>query len=616
MPRIRSALRAFFSPAAPGREKTLRSTERLSAATHLVASLEYLATERHRRPGGLNDWSVVRDSYAARSKPTRAVLDAVSRPAVTRALHVVAVGAAVSLLAPTSRRTRLAANAALSGIDLVLHPRHHFGTDGADQVSWLVQTSAALARTGRDPRLADACLWFVALQSVLNYAASGYVKLAGPLWRDGEALHGIMRTVTYGDERTWRLLRRHPRVSRALGLLTLVMECTYPAVFLFGGRLAKPYVAAADVFHLANARLMALGRFLTAFGAMHPAVLYVTGVREKPLPGPGGGTERRDDLFPALCAGTAAVAGLTLAVSKQRRRAVVRTGRGDEEAFTASSGNVLSFRRVGTDPGEGPLLVFENGLGATMEHWERVVARVAARHPVVTYNRAGYGRSTYADESHYRLDEAVRDLADLLGHVAPDRPVVLAGHSLGGHLAWHAAARLGGGRIRALCLVDSSHPGELLASERQRTGELALARELPKAELSLRIGLGLQRIAPEWAELLPAHVRKLALAGYRDPGQAAAMRREWLAAREDFYRYEGGLPEIGSPVLVLSAQHAVHKDAEHARLQEEFAASAPRATHTVVEDATHEDILAHPACAERVATELLTFVEGVASDGR
>ncbi|MFG3255732.1 alpha/beta fold hydrolase [Streptomyces sp. NPDC048172] len=587
--------------------------ERLSAATHLVASLEYLATERHRRPGGLNDWSVVRDSYAARSKPTRAVLDAVSRPAVTRALHVVAVGAALSLLAPTSRRTRLAANAALSGIDLVLHPRHHFGTDGADQVSWLVQTSATLARTGRNPRLADACLWFVALQSVLNYAASGYVKLAGPLWRDGDALQGIMRTVTYGDERTWRLLRRHPRVARALGLATLVMECTYPAVFLFGGRLAKPYVAAADAFHLANARLMALGRFLSAFGAMHPAVLYVTGAREKPLP--DGRTERRDDLFPALCAGTAAAAGLALAVSKQRRRAVVRAGRGDEEAFTASSGNELSFRRVGVDSGMGPVLVFENGLGATMEHWERVVARVASRHPVITYNRAGYGRSTYADESHYRLAEAERDLEDLLAHVAPDRPVILAGHSLGGHLVWRTAARLGGERIRALCLVDSSHPGELLASERQRTGELALARELPKAEFSLRVGLGLQRIAPEWAELLPAHVRKLALAGYRDPGQAAALRREWLAAREDFYRYEGELPKVGSPVLVLSAQHAVEKDAEHARLQKEFAASAPRATHTTVEDAAHEDILAHPACAERVATELLAFVEGVTQHG-
>src|SRR5262245_3831860 len=45
--------------------------------------------------------------------------------------------------------------------------------------------------------------------------------------------------------------------------------------------------------------------------------------------------------------------------------------------------------------GQGaPVVVFESGLGDGLAPWNSVAHRVAARTQVLTYSRAGYGRST------------------------------------------------------------------------------------------------------------------------------------------------------------------------------------------------------------------------------
>jgi len=62
-----------------------------------------------------------------------------------KALHAARVLAAVTLLVPGPRRPRLAANIVLSSTSAALYPRQLYGTDGSDQVSFLVQTVAGVA---------------------------------------------------------------------------------------------------------------------------------------------------------------------------------------------------------------------------------------------------------------------------------------------------------------------------------------------------------------------------------------------------------------------------------------------------------------------------------------
>jgi pimeloyl-ACP methyl ester carboxylesterase len=603
----------------PRRTTALTRMERIAAVTHLVASLEYLARPRDRRRGGLNNWEISGRAFHARSPKLGRVLDVIANRRATTALHALRIPAALSLLAPLPGRARLAANAALTGTSVALYPRQHYGTDGSDQVSFLVQGVSTVARAfERRPHVVDAGLWYVALQSVLSYAASGWAKLAGSSWRSGDALAGVMRTRTYGDPLAWRLCNSHPRAARLLGSSVLALECVFPIVFLARGRAAAPMLASATGFHLANARLMGLGRFVWSFLSMHPAVLYATGPREL-TDRRGKVIERRDDTLPALSATMGAGALAAALVAQGRRRSVVLEGRGDERTLATSSGNTLAYRTWGP-PTRGPhdnepLIVLECGLLSTAEHWEWIAKGLAERFPTITYSRAGYGPSRYGAGDGYRLDIAVRDLIELLEHVKDGRRVVVAGHSLGGYLAMRAAAEAPG-LVDGVGFVDSSHPGELQRSSRQAQGQEVLTRSLSLMPISLSLGLGALLARPEWVDAMPESARRTALAEYRDPRLWAAGKREWQATVEEFAAFEGRLPRLDVPALVLTAGFTDKNDPIQRELHQELADAAPRAEQHVIEGADHDQLMTSESAARRVVEHLVAFADGLASETR
>ncbi|MCZ2090246.1 MAG: alpha/beta hydrolase [Burkholderiales bacterium] len=83
--------------------------------------------------------------------------------------------------------------------------------------------------------------------------------------------------------------------------------------------------------------------------------------------------------------------------------------------------------------GQGtPVVVFENGLGATLDWWAKVWPDAVAEARSLAYNRAGYGHS---DTSLAPRDGAqvVDELRALLQARNLPPPYVLVGHSLGGH---------------------------------------------------------------------------------------------------------------------------------------------------------------------------------------
>ncbi|MFE4947454.1 alpha/beta fold hydrolase [Streptomyces sp. NPDC056641] len=616
MARLPRLLRAAVSPPRVSRSSAVTTMERLSATTHLVSSLEYLVTEKDRLPGGMNDWRVGREQFRAWPAPVRKVLDVVSGPRGGRVLHGARVVAAAALLAPLPRRGRLAADLVLSATSLALYPRNHYGTDGSDQVAFLVQTTATVARALEDrPRAVDACLWFAGLQSVLSYATSGWVKVSSPTWRSGRALPGVMRTKSYGEATTWRLLTKYPRTSHALSTGVLALECAFPVVHLAKGRAAPALVAAVGGFHLANAGVMGLGRFLTSFCSLHPAVLYIAGPRVRTWP--DGRVERRDDAFPVAVGALLAAALAAGVVSRTRQRRIVLRGRGDEREMTTASGNTLSYRWTG-DPAEAldpaaPVVVLEHALSATPERAEWLVSELSARHPVVTYQRAGYGRSGYAGSRHFDIDSGADDLADLVAHVAGDRPVVLIGHSLGGYLVARAARRLPG-QVVGLGLIDPSHPGEM--SENTGTQDpdgQRVTDVLNQMAISLRLCLGPLLKSPDWLGQLPSGVRELAEAQYRDPAVWSAALREWRGSLARFRLYEGPLPAADVPVCLVTCARTNELTEAQKDLQDEYAQVAPRSVRHVL-DVHRDAVVGERASATRVAGLMTEFIGGLGDD--
>jgi pimeloyl-ACP methyl ester carboxylesterase len=290
----------------------------------------------------------------------------------------------------------------------------------------------------------------------------------------------------------------------------------------------------------------------------------------------------------------------------------VRAGRPGTVPVTTAAGNTVHYRQSGDGP--GPVIVLENGLAATGEYWEWIVDALAEHHTVVTYERAGYGPSTYSGTGEFTLDHAAADLADVVRHVAGSRPVVLVGHSVGGYLALRAAERLGD-QLAGIGLLDSSHPAELRRSSRQGTGAHSMTAAMDTIPVSLRLGLGALLPAPAWIDRLPEHVRSLATAHFRDHGVWTAGRREWAATRREFTA-ETDLPRIDVPVLVVTAGETARQDPIQATLHDELAAAAPTARRHTVERAGHFDLLADQRSAATVADLVADFVTGIRTTER
>ncbi|MFE3657198.1 alpha/beta fold hydrolase [Streptomyces sp. NPDC059165] len=600
-----------------GRQQAIAMAERTSAFTHLVSSLEFLTTEEDRAVGGFNDWDVIRDHYTHFPAPVRRLLDTVGNPGVTRVLHMGRVAAAASLVASKSTgRWRAYADAYLTLSSVALHSRHMYGTDGSDQLSLLVQFSMTVARAGRrNPRLADACLWFVALQSTLSYAVSGLVKLPGSDWRSGKALPGIMRTQNYGDRDVYALMRTHPRAAKALAHGVLALECAFPLVYYRKGRYAPAILAAAGAFHLANTRVMGLGRFLPAFLSTYPAVLYtVRGAEDREgralVPA-------RSDNTPRLAGAVLGAAALAAAGAQRRRRRRVLVGDGSERYVTVPSGNRLAHRLTEPPREEDaarPVLVCETGLMATAARWTNIRRALQADFPVLTYDRAGYGGSSYHQADPYTLRSSVDDLAALVRTVCPGRPVVLIGHSLGGYLALRALRALPDQVIGAV-LLDPSHPGELHRSAAQANGARRMAGRFLTIPTSLRYGLGALLPEPGWLTWLPPDVRRRVLDQYRDAGLWQTALREWKATYAEFLNNDGSLPAVSVPLLLIAAGRTHREDGVNAKLHQEIVDASPRGELRVIDGVGHGELVTNPDPARRIAEHVAAFTTSVTPGG-
>jgi pimeloyl-ACP methyl ester carboxylesterase len=110
--------------------------------------------------------------------------------------------------------------------------------------------------------------------------------------------------------------------------------------------------------------------------------------------------------------------------------------------------------------GQGtPVVVFENGLGGTLDGWAKVWPDAASETTSLAYNRAGYGNSEAAAAPRDGT-QAVAELRALLKARKLAPPYVLVGHSLGG-LYMQLFARQYPQDVAALVLVDTTHPEQL-----------------------------------------------------------------------------------------------------------------------------------------------------------
>ena len=114
-------------------------------------------------------------------------------------------------------------------------------------------------------------------------------------------------------------------------------------------------------------------------------------------------------------------------------------------------------------PSANVSIVFENGLRATVDGWDKVIDSLVPDASIFAYNRPGYGNSQETDTAR---DGAtiVEELRQTLRHKGLAPPYILVGHSLGG-LYMQLFAKRYPQEVRGLVLVDPLLPGVVKKSE-------------------------------------------------------------------------------------------------------------------------------------------------------
>lgn len=144
---------------------------------------------------------------------------------------------------------------------------------GSDRMGLLILWTLLVGELASPVLLREAAFGYLALQLTLSYFLAGAVKLRDPEWRDGRALTRIFRDSIYPVSESLRGWAERPARMRALGGAMLAFELLFPLCLLHPATL-KAGLAVAFVFHVGNALILGLNRFVWVWLAAYPAVVW------------------------------------------------------------------------------------------------------------------------------------------------------------------------------------------------------------------------------------------------------------------------------------------------------------------------------------------------------
>lgn len=140
-----------------------------------------------------------------------------------------------------------------------------------------------------------------------------------------------------------------------------------------------------------------------------------------------------------------------------------------ERSARVSSGDVSLFYRVYGRPGRTPMLVMHGSNYFDSEDWVEVARALATDREVATFDKRGFGQSTWSPSKDYSTDANMDDIRAVLGALRWDKPIVV-GHSSSGRLSMAFAATFPD-QLSRLVVVDSDMSREGRAGRGAMTGE-------------------------------------------------------------------------------------------------------------------------------------------------
>ena len=110
--------------------------------------------------------------------------------------------------------------------------------------------------------------------------------------------------------------------------------------------------------------------------------------------------------------------------------------------------------------GRGPALVLVHGWFCNTDMWHYQKKELSSRFRVICFDQRGHRRSDNAGDGPFSLEVLARDLRCVMDAYAPEEPVVLVGHSMGGAAILKYLEMFDdepGARVKGVALVDTTH---------------------------------------------------------------------------------------------------------------------------------------------------------------
>jgi len=145
---------------------------------------------------------------------------------------------------------------------------------GSDRLAVLMLFCLLLANTLPSTRWRELALGYLAVQLLLSYAMAGWVKIVNPDWRRGLALNDVFAFSAYPVSEQLRTLAAQPRLLFFASWGVMLFELLFP-LSLFDVQLLYAVLAIAALFHIANALLFGLNRFVWVWIAAYPSLLWL-----------------------------------------------------------------------------------------------------------------------------------------------------------------------------------------------------------------------------------------------------------------------------------------------------------------------------------------------------
>jgi pimeloyl-ACP methyl ester carboxylesterase len=204
------------------------------------------------------------------------------------------------------------------------------------------------------------------------------------------------------------------------------------------------------------------------------------------------------------------------------------------QEFTTSDGARL--RIVEDGPADAPItVVFVHGWTLTKHTWDQVASGLpkaaGSQLRTLRFDLRGHGESDPAQPGSASIQRCADDLAELIGARAPEGPIVLAGHSMGGMTIMALAeqhAELFERRVAGVALVATS-AGDLVAPSFGLPRPVAAVANRGERVVRKRLAAARgKRLSPQSVWLRPG--MRWLLFGRRPEAGDVAVTADWVAA--------------------------------------------------------------------------------------